>query len=386
MKRKNKSAVIITITVILMMILWVAFTYGVTKLLKLPINLPFMEQQVLADSDISASEMITDTWYGTVIFEPKPVLEPEVIPEPEEPELTTKFDSVLNLDSLENYLNGHLDVMANGTENMFIDAVTVENRPTGIKTYTGDDVYAIAHADGVLMAGKVLENGSRIKMAFIHKETGVDLDVVDNLTYWEEISTSAKDAEALLAVNASDYTWNYSYNCGSLTGLVKRHGDLIRKSTNDGLTVGFTRDGDLIVGNPADMYSGIEATAIVAINGEILVNEENEDGTRSARTLIGQLKDGTVVIAVADMAGEGATVTELVNAVNAYELDTAALLAGGNRTTIFWNGRIVNEIEDEDGLKLPTTWIVKSDSVEYVEVAVEETEEATVEENALAID
>lgn len=386
MKRKNKSAMIITITVIVMIVLWIAFSYGVTKIMALPINLPFMKQEVLADSDISASEMITNTWYGTIIFEPKPVLEPEVIPEPEEPELTTKFDAFLDLDSLENYLNGHLDVMANGVENIFIDEVTVNNTPTGIKTYTGDDVYAIAHADGVLMAGKTLENGSRIKITFINKEADLDLDVVDNLTYWEEITVSAKDAEALLAVNASDYTWNYTYNCGRLSGLVKRHGDLIRKASNDGLTVGFTQDGDLIIGNPDDMYTGIEANQIIAMNGELLFDTANDDGTRSARTLIGQLKDGTIVLAVADMAGEGATITELVEAVNAYELDNAALLSGGNRTAIYWNGRVVNELEDEDGLKLPTTWIVKSDYITVEDEPVKETTETVVEENALAID
>ena len=289
MKRKNKSAVVILITVIIMIVLWVVFGYAITKLMKLPINLPFMEQTVLADSDISDSELITDTWYGTIIFEPKPIPEPEVIPEPEEPELETKFDSELDLDSLENYINGHLDVMKNGVDYLFIDEVTVDNRATGIKTFTGHDVYAIDQMDGIMIAGTTLETGSRIKIAFIHKDTDLELDVVDNLTYWEEITESAQDAEALLAVNASDYTWNYAYDCGRLTGLVKRRGDLIRKTANENLTVGITQDNELIIGNVEEIHSGVESNMIVAMNGEIVYQPGEEEETRSARTLIGQL-------------------------------------------------------------------------------------------------
>lgn len=386
MKRKNKSAVVILITVIIMIVLWVVFGYAITKLMKLPINLPFMEQTVLADSDISDSELITDTWYGTIIFEPKPIPEPEVIPEPEEPELETKFDSELDLDSLENYINGHLDVMKNGVDYLFIDEVTVDNRATGIKTFTGHDVYAIDQMDGIMIAGTTLETGSRIKIAFIHKDTDLELDVVDNLTYWEEITESAQDAEALLAVNASDYTWNYAYDCGRLTGLVKRRGDLIRKTANENLTVGITQDNELIIGNVEEIHSGVESNMIVAMNGEIVYQPGEEEETRSARTLIGQLENGTLVLAIADRAGEGATISELVNIVDMYDLDNAALLSGGDRTAMYWNGRVVNELVDEDGLKLPTTWIVKSDyiTVENNEAVKEET--SVIEENALELD
>ena len=386
MKRKNKSAVVILITVIIMIVLWVVFGYAITKLMKLPINLPFMEQTVLADSDISDSELITDTWYGTIIFEPKPIPEPEVIPEPEEPELETKFDSELDLDSLENYINGHLDVMKNGVDYLFIDEVTVDNRATGIKTFTGHDVYAIDQMDGIMIAGTTLETGSRIKIAFIHKDTDLELDVVDNLTYWEEITESAQDAEALLAVNASDYTWNYAYDCGRLTGLVKRRGDLIRKTANENLTVGITQDNELIIGNVEEIHSGVESNMIVAMNGEIVYQPGEEEETRSARTLIGQLENGTLVLAIADRAGEGATISELVNIVDMYYLDNAALLSGGDRTAMYWNGRVVNELVDEDGLKLPTTWIVKSDyiTVENNEAVKEET--SVIEENALELD
>ena len=69
-----------------------------------------------------------------------------------------------------------------------------------------------------------------------------------------------------------------------------------------------------------------------------------------------------------------------------YDLDNAALLSGGDRTAMYWNGRVVNELVDEDGLKLPTTWIVKSDyiTVENNEAVKEET--SVIEENALELD
>lgn len=385
MRKKNKTTVVLTSVITIMIVLLIVFSYGMTKLLALPINLPFMKQDSLTSYDISAAEAITSTWYDTVIFEPKPIPEPEPVPEVEEPQLTTKFDAELDMDSLLNYIDGHVDIMENGEDFIFIDEVTVENRGTGIKTFTGHDVYAIAQADGIMIAGTVLDNGSRIKIAFMDKESKVDLDVVDDLTYWEEIEKSSNDANALLAINASDYTWNYAYDCGKLTGLVKRHGDLIRKQNEDSLAVGITKDKDLIIGNVEDIYTGIESTRVLAMNGNITFDVNSDDGSRSARTLIGQLKNGKIVFAIADQAGEGATITELLEEVNKYELDNAALLSGGDRTIMYWNGRIVNELKenDLDGLKLPTTWVVKSD---YMDMTTTESDNTQVDEVALNLD
>ena len=66
---------------------------------------------------------------------------------------------------------------------------------------------------------------------------------------------------------------------------------------------------------------------IVAMNGEIVYQPGEEEETRSARTLIGQLENGTLVLAIADRAGEGASISEFVNIVDMYDLDNAALFS-----------------------------------------------------------
>lgn len=387
MRKKKQTGIIIGVTILLMIVLWTAYAYLLQKVLELPIDLPFKQQEVLQDSDISEVEPTIETWYNTIIFTPKQELEVEAEPTPD---VETKFDSVLNTETLDNYLDGHVNATSDGNDKLFFDAVTLENTPTGVKTSAGDDIYAIDNVDGIMIAGTVLETGSRIKLAFVNQDADLDLSVVDDLNYWVEIEESAKNAQAILAINASDYTWNYSYDCGKLTGLLKRHGDLIRRAEDENLVVGFDKEHKMIIGSTVDMFSGVESKLVLVRNGENVYQTSSvySETDRQARTIMGQLKDGTVVFAVADMHGGGATIPEMLDILSKYELDNAVMLGSGNRTAIYWNGRVVVELEDEDGLKLPDLWVVKSIYVQddnNDKTAETETTEDVVDDNALEI-
>ena len=65
---------------------------------------------------------------------------------------------------------------------------------------------------------------------------------------------------------------------------------------------------------------------------------------------------------ISDAFGGGATEAECVQLLLDYGVTDAVMLSCGNRTTMFWNGRIVNQLTntDDKGLRLPTTWIVRS--------------------------
>ena len=387
MKKKKQTQLLIMVIVIVAAIILTAYTYLLVKKMELPIDLPFMPQQVLFESDISDVEPIIRSWTDMEIYEPVHIddiisSEETANTSPEQIQIKfetlTKFDDLIDTETLSNYLDGNLKAIENGYENMFFDEVTVENTGVGIKTLVGDDIYAIDNYDGIMILGRNFGNNSRAKLALVKKEADIQLDIVDNLTYWEEMVKNAARSKALLAINASDYAWNDSYNYGKITGIVKRNGDVIRKAYNGELVVGLDADKNLVVGDEASAKSAIEGTKVLIADGKSLIempvvtettNESgevvqtvNEEGTRDARTVIGETSEGEIVYLVSDAFGGGATEAELVQLLLDYNVTDAVMLSCGNRTTMFWNGRIVNELTntDEDGLRLPTTWIVRS--------------------------
>ena len=387
MKKKKQTQLLIMVIVIVAAIILTAYTYLLVKKMELPIDLPFMPQQVLFESDISDVEPIIRSWTDMEIYEPVHIddiisSEETANTSPEQIQIKfetlTKFDDLIDTETLSNYLDGNLKAIENGYENMFFDEVTVENTGVGIKTLVGDDIYAIDNYDGIMILGRNFGTNSRAKLALVKKEADIQLDIVDNLTYWEEMVKNAARSKALLAINASDYIWNDSYNYGKITGIVKRNGDVIRKAYNGELVVGLDADKNLVVGDEASTKSAIEGTKILIADGKSLIempvvtettNESGEivqtiteEGTRDARTVIGETSEGEIVYLVADAFGGGATEAELVQLLLDYNVTDAVMLSCGNRTTMFWNGRIVNELTntDEDGLRLPTTWIVRS--------------------------
>lgn len=388
MKKKKKTQILIVVIALVATVILTAYSYLLVKYMELPINLPFMPQQVLQKSDISDVEPIIRSWTDMEIYEPVHIddiisSEENTDTSPEQIQIKfeelTKFDNLLDTDTLSNYLDGHLKTIENGYENMFIDEVTVENQSVGIKTLVGDDVIAIDNYDGIIMIARNFGNNSRAKLAIIKQDADIQLDIVDDLTYWEEMETNAARSKAILAINASDYVWNESYNYGKITGIVKRNGDVIRKSQNSELVVGLDENKNLIVGDESSVKSAVEGTKILIINGEASITMPeiteitNEDGTvtktmvddtgkREARTVIGKTADGGIVYLVADAFGEGATEAECVQLLLDYNVTDAVMLSCGNRTTMFWNGRIVNQLtgNDDKGLRLPTTWIVRS--------------------------
>lgn len=374
MRRKNKKLQSWLIAITIITILVIAFAYVIVKFMELPVDLPFMEQKVIEQSSLSDVQPIIDSWQEVKIYEPAPEPEPEHEPIVEEPViiLSTKFDSIIERTSLEAYVNAHPELNASTSwDYLRFDEVTKDNNSIGIKTTAGDDILALMNQEGVLVVGtKVVntkdddtENISLAKIAFV-TPSSLELDVVEHLGYWEEIEKSADRTNALLSVNSSDYTWNETYNCGRITGLVKRNGDTIRKAIKQELVIGLDDNNNLVLGSN-EIISGIEGTATLKKDNQLLIDIENDTSTKDARTAIGKLSDNTIMIVVVDgdkKHNKGANYTEILDIFNRYGATDVALMAGGNRSTLYFNGRIINNLNntDEDGLKLPTTWIVKS--------------------------
>ena len=134
--------------------------------------------------------------------------------------------------------------------------------------------------------------------------------------------------------------------------------------------VGFTKDGNLIVGNYSkaelkekDVVEGISFGPALIVNGEKMITRGDGGWGVGPRTAIGQRADGAVMMLVIDgrqVHSMGATYADCMNimldhgAVNAINMD------GGSSTSMYYNGAYVNKSSAKTGPReLPTAFLFK---------------------------
>ena len=340
--------------------------------MKLPINIPLINKNTLA-VDYSAQNSLMAQWENVRIYEVKE--RPETVEEIIEatPEIAEqsedefyKIFKEIDKTTLDAYFESNKD-LEKSYEKLLIDKVDIDNTPTGIKTTTGDDVLAIDSFNKILIVGKKAVGGDNIKVVVVKDPKQIDFSVVDDLSYWDLIDTHAKKSQAILAVNANSYTWNESGKYGTTYGLVKWHGNVIRKQSSNEQIIGFNKDGNLRVGLSAkldDMYNATEYKKPLIENKVARGSVDNK--VRLARTAVGQSEDGSMVIingagGESEQHAKGVTEAELVNIFKEFKAINASELSNGNKAVIYWNGRIVNKTfgYSEEGIKLPTALVVK---------------------------
>ena len=75
---------------------------------------------------------------------------------------------------------------------------------------------------------------------------------------------------AVLAINASNYTWNEVGQYAILYGATKYHGNVIRKSVETKDLVGFDQDGNFSIGSPVEsVYNAVEGSPTLVKDGEV---------------------------------------------------------------------------------------------------------------------
>lgn len=375
-----KSIKYLLITVVAVIILAALASIGIASALKVPV--PYISD-IEIESDWNYQNYLMEQWRNVKVFTPEaePQSVEEIIEkavsdteqsdikqtEPQEiNDFYTKFNEI-DKNTLEKYLKDNPDTLVNGYDKLLIDKATIENKPTGIKTKNGDDVLVIDAYDSLIIIGTEI-NGQNVKVAILKNKSQVDFSVVQNLVYWDKLHEHAKAEAAIFAISASDYVWNKAGNYGTLYGAAVRHGDVIRKYVNKSQLVGFTKDGDMLLGDSVDIeniYNACEGLNIL-INGseQVYIGSENEN--REARTAIGQRANGDIIFITVDGddSTTGATLSELTGLLIDYGAVKAVNLAGSYKSLMWWNGRIINKCSDweDQGIRLPDAWVIKSAS------------------------
>jgi len=230
--------------------------------------------------------------------------------------------------------------------------------------------YPIEGTDGAKFNGYVIEvaDATRVKVG-VSSKLGIQ---------GEKTSEIAKNNKAIAAINGGAFTDDpngeeWTQNGGIPTGLIMMDGKekfnnitaLDQKNATAIITkTGILRAGNYSINEIREMGDVSEALTFgpVLISGGVKVSSLPETGT-SPKTLLGQKKDGTMVLVVLDSNTETRVCANIREAQNVmYNLGcvTAINLDGGKSTTMYYDGEVVNNPSNKTGERtIASGFIVK---------------------------
>lgn len=386
MKRKSIKIILpILIYVVLLIAACVGTAYLTVAKADMPISLPGKPKEPIDASVPGSSEMVMESWGSAIYHERKTGFDKiqdvidEIAAENGETGSTDKVTNVqlaemfpmIEPESLMTYIEEHKDEIKAGLGTLVIDKVDKVNTPTGIKTTLGDDVLAIDAVDGIVIIGRTVVDDagkplSYLKLAVVSDVTKTKMNTVSNLTYWDPIDEQAKETNAILAINASGYTWYESGNFAKLYGAMKYKGEVLRKANDDSSILGITSDGHFKYGSVLDnVYYGFETSPVMIDTGVVKDLSDNSSTTRCARSAVAWTDDNKAMFIIGSGgvygSNTGAKSSELAKMMHDYGADNAVECSSGSRAIMYWNGRIVNETigYTEDGVKLPNSLYIE---------------------------
>lgn len=189
----------------------------------------------------------------------------------------------------------------------------------------------------------------------------------------EETSKIAKDNNAICAINAGGFTYDDSGKIFSPKGLIVKDGKVIYKDLKDDTSktdiVAFTDKGILLVGKYSlneliklNVSEAVSFDPALIVNGQPTITKGDGGWGIAPRTAIGQKKDGTVILLTIDgrsVKSIGATLLDVQNILLEYGVVNAANLDGGSSSTMYYNGKVINNPCDSAGeRKVPSTFMV----------------------------
>ena len=386
MKRKSIKIILpILIYVVLLIATCVGTAYLTVAKADMPISLPGKPKEPIDASVPGSSKAVMQSWGSAIYHERKTGFDKiqdvidEIAAESGETGSTDKVTNVqlaemfpmVEPESLMTYIEEHKDEIKAGLGTLVIDKVDKVNTPTGIKTTLGDDVLAIDAVDGIVIIGRTVVDDagkplSYLKLAVVSDVTKTKMNTVSNLTYWDPIDEQAKETNAILAINASGYTWYESGNFAKLYGAMKYNGEVLRKANDDSSILGITSDGHFKYGAVLDnVYYGFETSPVMIDTGVVKDLSDNSSTTRCARSAVAWTDDNRAMFIIGSGgvygSNTGAKSSELAKMMHDYGADNAVECSSGSRAIMYWNGRIVNETVGypEDGVKLPNSLYIE---------------------------
>lgn len=161
---------------------------------------------------------------------------------------------------------------------------------------------------------------------------------------------------------------------GAPTGILIENGKVISGSQNEKYDViGFTEDSKMLLGHftvkqalEKKIRDAVTFGPFLIVNGEPMIKQGSGGAGLQPRTVIGQRRDGAVLMLVIDgrqIGSVGATLKEAQDIMLKYDAYNAANLDGGSSTTMVYDGKIVNKPCSSAGPRyLPSAFIIKKSS------------------------
>ncbi len=230
----------------------------------------------------------------------------------------------------------------------------------------------VINIEGGILSGKLIK---------VYDPTRVKVGYSSQLpSEGEPTSTIAQRYGAVAAINAGglvDKNWT---GVGEPYGVIIHNGNIIYNDTQLGERVeiiGFRDNGMLVVGKytlevlkEMSVNEAITFGPTLILNGKPAITGNNDGGWGIApRTAIGQTIDGVVLLLVIDgrsvTSGFGATLRDVQDILLENGAYNAANLDGGSSTTMYYNGKVINEPSDSLGERsVPSIFMVLPDGRE----------------------
>lgn len=215
----------------------------------------------------------------------------------------------------------------------------------------------------------VVHDPTRVKVGYTNK-----LGVEGQLT-----SEIAKHNDSIAAINAGGFFDKSSGSMGSGTGgqpsgIIISGGSIKFNSTKSTSTkidiVGITAKGLLLVGKYSirelkslEVSEAVNFGPPLVVNGEATIKKGDGGWGIAPRTAIGQRSDGAILLLVIDgrrITSIGATLKDVQNIMLQYGAVNASNLDGGSSTTMYFNGKVINNPCDSLGERsVPSAFVVK---------------------------
>lgn len=191
----------------------------------------------------------------------------------------------------------------------------------------------------------------------------------------ERTSEMAKEHNALAAINGGAFTDNKSQTYGGSAafpgGFVISNGNIIYPTSNVNMdkkesVTAFTKSGKLIVGDYSiNDLKGMDVSEAVCfipptlvLNGKGQISDSTSAGL-NPRTAIGQTANGTVLFLVLDgrknFINSGASLKDVQDLMLKYGAVNATSLDGGFSSTMYYNGKVINNTHSWNGERYVAT-------------------------------
>ena len=218
-------------------------------------------------------------------------------------------------------------------------------------------------------------NQSKFKahMFIIEDPKRIKLGVAKNIgTAGTKLNDIIRAEKGIAGINAGGFIDEGGHGNGGVpTGIIVKDGQVIWK---DGVQssysiIGFDYNGVLTLGEYTISQMGkMKIKDAVSFGPYLIVNDKPTtiigDGGwgLNPRTVIGQKKDGTVLMLIVDgrqLSSVGATIKEIQNIMISYGAVNAANLDGGSSTVMYYKNKLINKPCSPYGERpLPTAFII----------------------------